>query len=66
MNEPQTTLTAEEFGLLLRKLLEEELKKPPIEEPRTRKPNHGVSDTSRKRREAETLVRSVANQQPVG
>jgi hypothetical protein len=65
MNEPQTTLTAEEFELLLRKLLEEELKKPPIEEHRTRKRNHEVSDASQKRHCGPTLLRSVANRQPV-
>jgi hypothetical protein len=47
MNEAQTTLTAEEFELLLRKLLEEELKKPPIEE----HPKTLVSDASQKRRD---------------
>jgi len=46
MNEPLTTLTTEEFELLLRKLLEEELKNPPIEAHRKTL----VSDASQKRR----------------
>ena len=47
MNEPLMTLTTEEFEDLLRRLLEEELKEPPIEEHRSRKRRH-EEDVSRK------------------
>ncbi|HZV07601.1 MAG TPA: hypothetical protein VE999_21120 [Gemmataceae bacterium] len=47
MNEPQMTLTTEEFENLLRRLLEEELKSPQIEERRLRKRSR-EEDVSRK------------------
>jgi hypothetical protein len=50
MNEPQMTLTTEEFEDLLRRLLEEELREPPIEEPRTRKRSRGRNLSKKKDR----------------
>jgi hypothetical protein len=63
MNEPQMTMTTEEFELLLRKLLEEELKEPPIEEHRSRKQSR-EEDVSRK---LDRIVGPLNKlQQPVG
>jgi hypothetical protein len=63
MNEPLMTLSTEEFELLLRKLLEEELNEPPIEERRSRERSH-EEDVSRKMDRVVGPLNKL--QQPIG